>query len=328
MKEAMVLFSKSIFRDGQFHNPYQYQAYPGILNFLLWRLGYYRDRIRPNKIPKGFTYPNEESAVDFNKPCVAWVNHSTFWVQAYGKNLLLDPIWAKRCSPFSFWGPKRLHPPSFSISSLQQVDYVLISHNHYDHLDKKTLETLQYYYPDITYIVPLGVKKWLVKHISPKAIFELDWWETLELGPLTFTGVPAQHFSGRHLWDRNRSLWMGCVVQFHKEKQLYFAGDSGYNPFQFKEIGKYFKQIDLSLIPIGVYLPRRFMKPIHINPYESIQIHQDVNSTLSIGGHWGTFRLSSEKIKQPLYDLYTALKEKETPFEDFRVLKPGQFINW
>lgn len=312
-------------------NPHALKSKRGIFHFLLWQLGFYKETRVPAPIPKDFTFPNVQKPLNSLQPKVTWINHSTFWVQYENISILTDPIWHKRCSPFKFFGPERKLRPPIPIDQFSHVDFVLISHDHYDHLDQLTVFDLKLHYPEIIWIVPKGVKKRFARWFSKRElenVFELNWWENIVLKNVRITAVPAQHFSGRGLFDRNRSQWMGSVCQFSKEKQFYFAGDTGYNPFDFKEIRKKLGAMDLSLIPIGVYAPRKFMKPIHINPKESVLIHQDVGSKLSVGGHWGTFQLSEEALDRPPFDLFLALQQAGISHEDFRVLNPGQTINW
>ncbi|MCP5470204.1 MAG: MBL fold metallo-hydrolase [Chlamydiales bacterium] len=293
---------------------------------MLWHFGYYNDPYPPEPPPKEFTYPKPEVPFDATIPFVTWINHSSYLVKLDGKTFLTDPIWSDRCSPFNFIGPKRRHPPPIQISELPHIDYVIISHNHYDHLDKETVLQLSKLQPHIFWVVPHGVKKWIKRTLHTQNIVELDWWDEVDHEGTLFTAVPAQHFSGRGLFDRNRTVWMGVVVE--RKKRFYFAGDTGYNDFDFKEIGKHFGHMDLSLLPIGVYSPRRFMKSVHVNPEDTVRIHQDVQSQLSVGGHWWTFRLSCELIDRPPYDLFLALQEQELHPHSFRVLKPGETINW
>lgn len=309
-------------------NPYKRKICRGFSHFLLWQLGYYNDKILPPPLPEDFSFPNPLEKADPEKPLVTWVNHSTFWVRAYGKSLIVDPIWNERCSPLSCIGPRRRHSPSPSLDAIDSVDIVIISHNHYDHLDRYTISQLHKRFPTIFWVIPMGVKKWFQRRFPDARVHELSWWECVEYDSMTLTAVPSQHFSGRGLFDRNRTLWMGCVVEFAEGKRVYFAGDTGYNDFDFKEIRKKFPGMDLSLIPIGVYRPRDFMKAVHVNPDESIQIHSDVESKLSVAGHWGTFRLSSEEMDRPPYDLFCGLKKADISCEAFRVLNPGQSVNW
>ena len=168
---------------------------------------------------------------------------------------------------------------------------------------------------------------------------ELSWWESRSVTQLEYpdiglkvTAVPTQHFSGRGLFNKNKTLWVGYVIEFTTNnselKRLYFVGDTGYNDKDFKEIGKTFKKMDLSLIPIGAYIPKKFMSPVHIGPSKAVQIHQETRSQLSLGMHWKTFHLSEEGKDQPPYDLYCELKRKKIPLKQFRTLNIGQTINW
>lgn len=309
-------------------NPHQKKNLRRWIDILLWQLGFYNDQDRPSPIPQNFEFPNAKEPVDPALPTVTWVNHSTFWIQGFGKSLLVDPIWGERCSPFSFLGPKRHHKAMPPLEAISSLDAVIISHNHYDHLDRKTVAELHKNHPDALWIVPLGVKKWFSKRFPKVRVIELGWWEQYEENSLVFTALPAQHFSGRGFLDQNRSLWMGCMVELAHKKKFYFVGDTGYNPIDFKEIKERFSNIDLSLIPIGVYKPRKFMRPVHVDPREAVQIHIDVGSRLSIGGHWGTFCLSSEEMERPPFDLQQALEVRNLAPQTFRVLFPGQTVNW
>lgn len=314
----------------KFLNPHILTTKRNFFHFLLWCVGYYKDPQPVKPIPQDFSYPNPCEVVNVNQPQVTWVNHSTFWVQAYGKSILTDPIWNKRCSPLPFLGPKRKLTARPACESIQHLDYVIISHNHYDHLDKPTILQLVHEHPACVWIVPKGIKKWFIRvfSIPSKQVIELDWWENFYAEGLIFTATPAQHFSGRGLFDHDHTLWMGCVIEFQNRKRLYFAGDTGYNDHDFKTIGQKFGGMDLSLLPIGAYAPRKFMQPVHVNPQEAVLIHQEVGSKLSVGGHWGTFRLSNEGLERPPYDLYCALKKADVGTNTFRILNPGQTINW
>ncbi|MEZ5314852.1 MAG: MBL fold metallo-hydrolase [Chlamydiales bacterium] len=311
----------------RYANPYQSKVNRSFFHFLLWYFGCYKENhLLP--LPNNFSFPNPIKVIDTRKPCVTWINHSTFWIRAFETSLLFDPIWSQRCSPCSFIGPKRLHLPSISLDEISSLDAVIISHNHYDHLDYYTIEYFYKKFPKLLWVVPIGVKKWFYRYFSNAYVQELVWWERITHHGINFTSVPAQHFSGRGLFDRNKTLWMGCVIEFTQGKRIYFSGDTGYNPFDFKEINKRFFSIDLSLIPIGAYQPRMFMRAVHVNPNESVQIHIDIGSKLSVASHWGTFRLSSEEIARPPYDLFLALKKFKISCNRFRVLLPGQTINW
>ncbi len=319
----------------RFSNPHIDSTKRSLLDVILWQLGFYNDKKSPKERPKKFRYPNSKRKLRQNAPKVTWINHCTFLVNVGNLHLLTDPIWSERCSPFSFLGPRRRHETPLALESLPKIDIVLLSHDHYDHLDKKTVLKLQKKDPGITWVVPLGLKRRLQK-LGIKQIIEMKWWDEVRIGTqgeeVIFTAVPSQHYSGRGIFDKNRTLWTGYVVDFlrpnQQEKRLYFVGDTGYNKKDFKKIGEEFGEMDLSLIPIGTYVPGAFMDTVHINPYKAAAIHEEVGSLLSIGMHWKTFRLSSEGLEQPPYDLKCALEKRGICPKTFRVLDPGQAINW
>lgn len=311
-------------------NPFRKQLHRSAASWLAFCMGLYKDTYPRPQIPKNFSYPQINEKVSAEAPKVTWVNHSTFLVEVDGLNLLTDPIWSKRCSPVSFLGPKRSHDPGISMKGLPKIDMVLISHNHYDHLDKPTVKELHKKYPDILWKIPKGMRRWF-KRLGITNVIEFDWWDQkkVEGHNLSITAVPTQHFSGRHPFNNNKTPWNGYVMQFHdKGKTFYFVGDTGYNNVHFNEIGSAFDKIDLSLIPIGTYAPKKFMSPVHISPDEAVNIHREVGSKLSVGSHYHTFPLSKEKRGQPPFDLYLAMEEAELDHNTFRVLQPGQTINW
>jgi N-acyl-phosphatidylethanolamine-hydrolysing phospholipase D len=274
-------------------------------------------------------------SADLDKPLVSWINHSSFWVSYKGADFLTDPIWNDRCTPVSGFGPRRKHPVPFDLSALPTLDYVLISHNHYDHLDGPTIKKIHQLQPNLTYFVPEGCANWFRKR-GIGNIKELSWWQSVivdrDYYKIRVTAVPAQHFSGRGVFDINDTLWCGWVVEFFEEKwrkkAFYFCGDTGYNPIDFKQIGRKFGPLDLSLVPIGAYLPRKIMSTIHINPYEALLIHKDVHSALSVGCHYQTFALAQEHISQPPYDLLQALELQKVAKDRFLLMNPGHVINW
>jgi N-acyl-phosphatidylethanolamine-hydrolysing phospholipase D len=317
----------------RFKNPHVARLRRSLFDVLLWQIGFYDDRGDAPPIPEAFSYPRVDRPFCKSKSSITWINHSTFLIQMEGIYLLTDPIWSERCSPFKFFGPKRHHPTPFPLSQLPKIDYVLISHDHYDHLDAKTVDRLVVLFPEIVWLVPLGVKEWFIKRGIHRVI-ERGWWEEAALKWGEFpqpegrvTAVPAQHFSGRRGYDLNRTLWAGWVVEY-AGKRLYFAGDTGYNTHDFKAIGERWGSMDLSLIPIGSYCPRTFMAPVHIEPKDAVRIHQEVRSKLSIGMHWKTFHLSDELPTQPPYDLLFALQQQGIDPTQFLVLEPGETVNW
>lgn len=242
---------------------------------------------------------------------VTFVNHSTFLIQVDGLNILTDPVWSKRVSPFSFAGPKRMRPPGIRFADLPPIDVVLISHNHYDHLDKSTLQRLEER-DQPTVIAPLGNAAYL-RSIGCSVVVERDWWEDTLVQAMPIRLVPAQHFSGRGLFDRDKTLWSGFVIE-SQWGNIYYAGDTGYGDF-FKAIGQRYDSIDVAILPIGAFKPKWFMSPIHIGPAEAIQAHKDVNSQFSIGCHYGTFPLADDGMNEPQTQLQQLLgNEANLPF--------------
>ena len=304
-----------------FKNPYVAQT-PTELELLGWalRIG---QPLR-NKLRKPFVPPQVDANIqriispNKNKIQVTWIGHATFLIQYKGKNILTDPVFSERTSPVPFMGPKRYAPPALSIDELPPIDAVIISHVHYDHLDKASLKKLG---ENTHYYVPLGVKPWLMKNGIPSdAVTELDWWQSQEREKVNFTLVPARHFANRSLLDLNETLWGGWVIELFGKK-LYFAGDTGYSPL-FREIGRRYGPVDLSFIPIGAYEPYMPTRTVHIVPRQSVQIHRDVMSKQSIAMHWGTFKLTGEPMDEPPKLLKRALARRGS--NHFDVMKIGE----
>jgi len=321
-------FSSPTKKRGRYVNKYVSDLKRSPFHFLLWRFGYYKDPFDHNLVPKDFSYPGPSIECDKQKSCVTWIGHSSFLIQS-SVNILTDPVFYPCCSPFSICGPKRKHDLPLLIEDLPRIDYVLISHNHYDHLDASCVMALANKFPECVFVVPLGVKKWFFKR-KVENVVELSWGDSSQFSEeIKITSVPTQHFSGRGLFDSNKTLWSGYVAEIKKDKKkVYFAGDTGYNPFDFKAIGEVWKGFDLSLIPIGCYCPREFMKAVHVNPWEAVCIHEDVFSKKSIGMHWKSFCLAEEKMDRPAYELYLAMKEKKLDTKSFFVIDPGNYINY
>lgn len=265
--------------------------------------------------------PAPESNPDPDKIKITFVNHSTFLIQYKGLNILTDPVWSQRTSPFQFAGPERMRPPGINFEDLPKIDLIIISHNHYDHLDANTMKKLAVKFnPKV--ISPLGVSAF-VKKLGFDNTIDLDWWEISNFQELKITSVPAQHFSGRGMFDRNATLWAGYVIQ-SADKKIYFAGDSGYDKNIFREIGRHFDSMDVSMIPIGAYKPRWFMSVIHVDPKEALLIHKDVNSKQSIAMHFGTFPLADDGQNDPIKELNAELLESNIEKEDFIIPKEGE----
>lgn len=317
-------FQNQRFQNRRFQNPNFEGIRFGFLQILLWKLGFKREAsIKP---PSNFCFDFERKDHDLSKPYFIWINHSTFLIHLDNHFFLTDPIFSRSCSPLQIIGPYRKHRPAIDLNEIPKIDYVLISHNHYDHLDKSSVLKLNKINPNTKWIVPLGVKKWFLKN-NIENVYEMDWWQSLKISKFVFHAVPAQHFSGRILLDYNSSLWAGFVVE-SIDKSFYFAGDTGYNDRDFKEIGQRWKKIDLAMIPVGGYIPRAVIGKVHVDPYQAVQIHKDVNSRFSVGMHFKTFKLSDEHFDLPPYDLYLAKKRENLPNDSFVTVRPGQYVNW
>ena len=231
---------------------------------------------------------------------LTFLGHSTFLLRAGGRVLITDPVFAERAGPFGRLGPRRVRPAALALEALPRVDLILQSHNHYDHLDLAAHDRLAH--RDAPRVVtPLGNRAYLPRLARPRTT-ELDWWEgSAPLPDVRVTAVPAQHFSARTPWDRNRALWAGFVVEVAGWR-VYFAGDTGYGP-HFAEIGRRFPGLDVALLPIGAYEPRWFMRPVHVDPEEAVRAHLEMGVARSFGLHFGTFQLTDEGIDAPLRGL-------------------------
>ncbi len=304
--------------DGKrFYNPDAPQA-PGYLDAIRWKL-----TSRPEPSPR-FISDVEQSIpprrVEGGGLRITLVNHSTVLLQQRGSNVLTDPIWSERASPLSWIGPRRRRKPGVSWEDLPPIDAVLISHNHYDHLDLPTLRRLAAR-GDSTFIVPAGGARLLrSERIGPA--HELDWGESLPL-PGSLAGciihsVPALHFSSRGINDRNRTLWCGYVIE-SRERLVYFAGDTAFGG-HFAQIREKFGSPRLALLPIGAYEPRWFMSPVHMGPDEAVRAHEILAAETSIAIHHGTFQLADEGLDTPEKLLLAC-----APRDSFLVLKNGQF---
>ncbi len=252
---------------------------------------------------------------------VTFVNHATTLVQMDGLNILTDPIWSQRCSPVSFAGPHRVRAPGVSMDDLPPIDVVLISHNHYDHFDMDTLRALKSRNPGLRIITGLGNDRQLVLE-GIEGGEAIDWKQRVVLNEaVTVVGWPAQHFSGRGLGDRDATLWMSYVLLGSKGP-VYFAGDTGFGP-HFEAAGRTHGPFRLAILPIGAYLPRWFMESVHIDPEQAVQAALLLKANVSLGVHFGTFKLAAEGQHTPVYDLRAAVN-KRSPRPNFWVLQFGQ----
>lgn len=252
-----------------------------------------------------------------------FVGHSTVLIQMDGMNILCDPIWSMRASPFSWIGPRRHRAPGIRFEDLPAIDVVLQSHDHYDHLDIPTVKRIASKWRP-KFVVPLGVRgRFERKNIAPaEQISELDWWQRMDMGhDLKITSALARHFSGRSLSDRNKTLWCGYVIQ-GPAGTVYFAGDTGYGA-HFQEIRRRFPKIRLAFLPIGAYLPQWFMGPVHISPADAVRAHEELGAGTSIGIHFGTFRLADDGEDEPANELRRAFDARK-PSNPFFTLASGE----
>ncbi|HSG08763.1 MAG TPA: MBL fold metallo-hydrolase [Longimicrobiales bacterium] len=263
---------------------------------------------------------------------VTWIGHATTLIQLPGLNLLTDPVWSDRCSPVGFMGPHRFVAPPVSLDALPPIHAVLLSHDHYDHLDRPTVEALQRRFgDDLAWLTPLGYRDWLAD-LGITRVVERDWWEgeLLPGGRYEAMAVPARHWTRRRPGGTNRRLWCGWVIRPAEGGApgpiVYFAGDSGYCP-AFGEIGERLGPFDLSLIPIGAYEPRWFMGAAHMNPEEAVQAYRDAGGTGAfVGIHWGTWRLTFEDPLEPPVRARAAWVEVGLPEEDLHLLRHGETL--
>lgn len=238
---------------------------------------------------------------------VTFVNHATTLVQMDGVNVLTDPIWSERASPFSFVGPKRVRPPGIRFDDLPPIDVVVLSHNHYDHMNVETLARLRDAHAPV-FITGLGNDLFLAEQgIVAKAV---DWGNVVEVKGLRVHSVPNQHFSNRGLGDNDGTLWSAFVFEGKTAGRAYFAGDTGYGA-HFKQIGVQHPGLRVAILPIGAYRPEWFMGAVHTTPAQAVQAQLDLAAPVAIGMHWGTFQLADEGYQDPLRDLLTALDRQE-----------------
>ncbi len=253
---------------------------------------------------------------------VTFIGHATFLIQAEAGNVLTDPMFSERAGPWNVFGPRRVRAPAIALDALPPISIVLLSHNHYDHCDVRTLRQLARRFDPIV-VTPLGNAR-LLRSMGVRRVEELDWWQPAATTALAITLTPAHHFAARGLLDRNRALWGGFVV-IAGTQRIYFAGDTAYAPF-FADVRHRLGPIDLALLPIGAYEPRWFMKAVHMNPAEAVQAHLDLQATASIGMHFGTFQMTTEGIDEPSHALSEAREALGVSSARFRTIGFGESV--
>ncbi|HZO21238.1 MAG TPA: MBL fold metallo-hydrolase [Steroidobacteraceae bacterium] len=264
--------------------------------------------------------PELPPAVVPGQIALTFINHITFLVQFAGLNILTDPVYSWRVSPFRSLGPQRVRDPGLAFEDLPPIHLVLVSHNHYDHLDLPTLMKLEAVHAP-HFITGLGNRPFL-QQFGLRSVDELDWWESRSVAAANITMTPARHWSSRRPRNRNRTLWGGFCVH-SGGCQLYFAGDTGYGP-HFREVRERFGQVNLALLPIGAYEPRWFMSNQHMDPDEAVRAHLDLGAKVSVGSHFGCFQLTDEGIDDPIVELAAARQRHAVSEEDFPVLNTGE----
>ena len=302
--------------DGtRFHNPDDAQPSSNVLR---WWMN--RDPGPWDPATAASFGPAPLARVEGERMRVTWINHATALIQMDGLNILTDPIWSDRCSPVSFAGPKRVRPPGIRFEDLPPIDVVLVSHNHYDHMDDATLKRLQSaFHPK--FVVGMGNRKQLARWGIEAT--ELDWWQSVPLSPeVELTSVPAQHFSNRALTDRNATLWTGYVLE-GRAGTAYFAGDTGFGP-HYEAIYRRFGAVRLALLPIGAFRPEWFMGPIHMSPTDAVKAHLALHAGTSVAIHFGTFPLADDGQTEPVEKLGEALQAQGVPKGRFWALGFGE----
>ena len=285
-------------------------------------LKWIRSDIEPviTKIELSSEWQNLDLSKDDNY--AIWIGHSTFLIKKNGVTILTDPIFSNRASPLRNIGPKRLIPPAIPLDELPSIDIVTVSHNHYDHLDIRSLKKLSKNNPKAIFLVPAGDEK-LLKRKKIKNVYDFDWWKSIEHKGFEITFTPVQHWSKRSLFDRNKSLWGGWFFK-HKDYSLYHAGDTGYSK-DFIDTKIKLGSPKYAFIPIGAYDPEWFMAESHVNPEDAVQIMLDLEAEKSFGMHWATFVLTDEDTIEPKIRLEKAMMEHKDI--EFTSVVPGTIIN-
>ena len=264
--------------------------------------------------------PRPAPALNGAAAVVTFIGHATFLIQTATGNILTDPMYSQRAGPLNLFGPRRVRQPAVPFDDLPAISMVLVSHNHYDHCDRRTLRMLAKRFDPLV-VTPLGNGA-LVRSTGIRRVEELDWWQDAKTSALPIALTPAQHFSARSPLDRNRALWGGFMLVAGGAR-IFFAGDTAYARF-FRDARQRLGPIDLALLPIGAYEPRWFMQAVHMNPAEAVQAHLDLEASESIGMHFGTFQMTTEGIDEPLRALEDACRARTIPASRFRTLGFGE----
>ncbi|TPK71720.1 hypothetical protein FJ930_13905 [Mesorhizobium sp. B2-4-15] len=292
-------------------------------DLLKWKLNGRRSKW-PAAQPSPFQPARPAARVEGSDLKVTMVGHSTLLIQTAGLNILTDPVWSQRSSPFSFAGPKRVGPPGIAFADLPPIDLVLVSHNHYDHLDLATLKRLKEKHDPLV-MTPLGNDTIINAAVPGMRLTAHDWGDRVAVGDgIAIHVEPAHHWSARGARDRRMALWAGFVIETPGGK-IYFAGDTGFHEgINYRLIAGKHGGFRFAILPIGAYEPRWFMAPQHQNPEEAVQGMLLCNAALAAGCHWGTFQLTDEPFDEPVRKLAEALDDQGIAPERFRALRPGE----
>lgn len=314
----MTELIKYVKRDGRYELPRQ-RGQAKLGEILKWQTSGSRQKWPKHVANK--SYPAPPKQVEGKDMAATWIGHSTVLIQTAGLNILTDPFFSKRASPTQLIGPARVRPPGLALNNLPPIDVILLSHSHYDHMDKPALKSLALKHK-AKLITPLGNGH----HAKGHDVKELDWHETYTNGTLKVTALPALHWSKRSLSDTNKSLWAAFMIE-SESGNIYFGADTGFGAGEtFREAKRLFGPPRLSLLPIGAYEPRWFMAPQHMNPQEAVMAHQLLGSQQSLAIHHGTVQLTDEAIDAPVAALEQALGAAHLTREDFVVADIGQTV--
>lgn len=317
---------------GRFILPWPLEDDParGFRDIIRWYRNRIRDGVAPTPAREAFETAEPDIAAPRNAADelrITWIGQATFLIQIAGIAILTDPIWSGRASPIPWVGPKRLVAPGLGFNSLPPIDVIILSHDHYDHLDAATVRQLHARFGDaLTWVTPLGYAPWL-RRIGITNVIELDWWDQTRVetpaGVLAVQATPAQHWTKRSPFSERTRLWSGFVVTAAERSRVYFCGDTGYFD-GFRAIGS-LGPFAASLMPIGAYDPRWFMKPAHMNPEEAVRAYTELGTDgLFVGMHWGTFRLTDEPPLEPPVRTAAAWRERGLPPEQLWVPRHGE----
>ncbi|KAJ2357640.1 Protein-lysine N-methyltransferase efm4 [Coemansia erecta] len=329
--------------NGRFHNPWPSFTLPPITAFVKHMFTGYINSDATESLKEEGRAPNvvpldSQAIVSPSELQLTWLGHASLLLQIDNATVLCDPVFSERCSPSQLFGPKRYTKAPCSVAELPPIDILVLSHNHYDHLDWNTLKQVQERFPDIKVYAPLGNQP-ILKSLGFANITIADWWDEFRVelpsaGSFTLACTPAQHMTARGIFDRMATLWSSWVVIGPSGRRFFFSGDTAYSAVYknedksecpaFVQIGDVYGPMDISAIAIGAYGPEIMFGGMHANPEQAVRIHEDVKSKKSIGIHWGTFVLTGEAVDEPPKRLEAEMKARGHLADDFTVLDIGQ----